>query len=79
MEIAQRDQNHTPVMLGIDPNGEIKQVRVVGGEILGSGTPYPIEGNEVAKRDKAGVPCNMVAVGNLVINLRLNDDGQIIF
>jgi len=78
-EIAQKDTNNRPVMLGIDPNGEIKQVKVVSGEVLGSGIPYPITGNEIAKRDSNGIECTMTLAGDFIVNLRLNDDGQIIF
>lgn len=78
-EIAQRDQNHTPVLLGIDPNGDIKQVNVVGGEVLGAGEPYPIRGNELAKIDETGVKCALINCAGYIINLRLNSDGQIIF
>jgi hypothetical protein len=78
-ELASRDANQTPVLLGIDPNGEVKQVRVVSGEVLGAGEPYPIRGDELVKRDANQTSCALIYAGGYKINLRLNSDGQIIF
>lgn len=78
-ELALRDLNHTPVLLGIDPNGEVKQVNVVSGEVLGAGISYPIRGDELAKRDENQTPCALIKSGGYTVNLRLNENGQIIF
>lgn len=78
-EISILDKNGVPCMLGIDPNGNIKMVTVDSNGVLGSGTPYPITGDEVALRDKNQNPCSLINAGGFVVNLRLNDSGKIIF
>lgn len=78
-EIATLDKNLTPCLLGIDPNGDIKEVTCDNNGVFGAGTAYPVTGNEVAKRDLNQNPCALVKNNNgYLINLRLNSNGKII-
>lgn len=77
-DIALTDANHNPCLLGINPSGEIRMVTVDNNGIFGSGTPYPITGDEVALRDANGNSCALIFNSGYLVNLRLNNQGKII-
>lgn len=70
--------NNEYVALGLDPNGEAVPVTSVSGSVIGTGATYPVSSDEEAKRDENGKPCILVRSNGKTINLRLNNERQIV-
>lgn len=78
--MAKIDKNNNRIWYGLNESGEVIPVRAISGTIFGSGTKFYISGNENAKIDVSGNKCQLIidSETGYIINLRLNNQGQII-